>query len=327
MESLKTKYDRILLGLCALIALAIGGLVVAKTFTFEKEPPPTDDGRRNADLGEDRAEDVARTLAALSETVVRKPKLLEDGIEADLMVATPALKTADGGVIEIFGPSAVQLRPPIDNKWLYENDLDITQVDIATEDTDGDGYTNTEEFIGKSNPRNRADTPPAYTKIRYVETIRKPLSLRFNSYNESTGKIALQRVEPDSRTDFNLSIGGKFAHDPRFKAERVEMRDVQDGNVIRRVPFLILTDEQRPDDPVIELQRNQVVQRPTLTAKLLDGLGGSEIIVEEGQEFELPKMPGLKFLVSAITEDDIRISFIPQGGTERTEVSLKLSDN
>ena len=47
-------------------------------------------------------------------------------------------------------------------------------------------------------------------------------------------------------------------------------------------------------------------------------------MLREGQEFELPKMPGTKILVAKVSEESITLSFILPGKTERQEQELKI---
>ncbi len=323
MEALKTKYDRVLLGLCAFIALIIGVLLLVKIMTFNSQfTAPPKASKEAADMGADKSEDIAKAAAALESKVQRKALDLPGGRIADLFVSTPVIKTADGQVIELLSETSPQLRPPIDNAWLYIHELDLTRDDIAQLDIDGDGYTNAEEFEGKSNPRNRTDVPPFYTKLRYKECVKEPLSLKFAIYNN--GEIQLSRTEPKPVRNAFMKEGEVFPVDMRFRIAKVEMRDDTTAGITEQKPFLIIEDSLAKGAPPIEIKLGQTVERPNLSAKIVDDLSGKEFILKEGEEFELPKMPGTKILVTKITEESVTISFILPGKTERQEQELKI---
>ena len=55
-----------------------------------------------------------------------------------------------------------------------------------------------------------------------------------------------------------------------------------------------------------------------------ESLSGKDFVLREGQEFELPKMPGTKILVAKVSEESITLSFILPGKTERQEQELKI---
>lgn len=323
MEAIKTKYDRVLLGLCALIAIVIGILLILKLMSFKDQfAAPPKAAKEAADFGTDKAADTIKAAEALKVTVERKPLKLPGGRVADLFVSTPVVKSADGQVIALLDENAQQLRPPIANAWLYEHELDLTRDDIAELDVDGDGYSNLEEFEGKSNPRNRTDVPPFYTKLRYKECVKEPLSLRFAIYNN--GEIQLSRTEPKPARSAFLREGAVFTVEPRFKVTKVEMREVKTSGVTDQKPFLILEDTEAKGAQPIEIALGQTVERPKLSAKIVDELSGKEFILREGQEFELPKMPGNKILVSKVTEEEATLSFIMPGKSERQEYQLKI---
>ena len=324
MEAIKTKYDRILLGLCALVALGIGVMLILNILSFNSQftAPPKAGSKDAANLGPDKSESVAKAATALATPVKRQPLKLPGGRIADLFVSTPVVKTADGQVIALLDETAPQLRPPIANAWLHDNELDLTRDDIAQLDTDGDGYTNLEEYEGKSNPRNRTDVPPFYTKLRYTECIKEPLSLRFAVYNN--GEIQLSRSEPKPAKSAFMKEGEVFPVEPRFKIVKVEMREFTEGGTSSQKPFLIIEDSEMKTAPPLEIRLGQTIERPKLSAKIVDELSGKDFTLSEGKEFELPKMPGTKILVSKVSEESVTISFILPGKTDRQEQELKI---
>ncbi|MES2709287.1 MAG: Amuc_1099 family pilus-like system protein [Verrucomicrobiota bacterium] len=322
MEAIKTKYDRILLGLFALVAIVIGAYTLLKALSFKDQfPPPAKAGKEMADLGPVKSEDVAKATTALNTKNERTPfKIGEKTV--DLMVSTPVIKTIDGNTIALLDPAATQLRPPIDNAWLYSNELPLTRDDVASMDEDGDGYSNLEEFEGKSNPRNRSDVPPFYTKLKYVECVKEPLSLKFGVFNG--GEIQLTRIQGNVKRGAFFKAGEVFPVDNRFKALKVETRQITKGGITTATPVLILQDTEAKDGKNIEIVLGETVDLPKLSAKIVDDLSKKEFVLREGQEFEVPKLPGLKVLVTKVAEESVTLSFISPGKSARQEETLKL---
>ena len=322
MESIKTKYDRVLLAVFGLLALAIGAYVLVNAGKVKSEFTALTKTKENSDLGPDKTADVGASIEALKTTVNRQVKKLDKDKVADLFLSAPVVKTAGGETIALLDEGGQQLRPPIENSWLYNNELDLTRDDIALKDTDGDGFNNIEEFEGKSNPRNRSSLPPWYTKVTYKECLKEPLSLKFPVYNN--GEINLQLITTGKpKSDF-IRVGDSFPKAPRFKVTKVDMREIKKGGVTELTPVLIITDAENEKRGPIELVLGETVNMPKLSALLVDGISGQEFRVKEGEEFEIPKIPGMKVLVASVTEEQVVLSFISPGKSDREEITLKL---
>ncbi|RYD33860.1 MAG: hypothetical protein EOP86_12355 [Verrucomicrobiaceae bacterium] len=322
MEAIKTKYDRVLLGLFAFVAIVIGAYVLLKTLSFKDQfPAPSKESKQLSDLGAVKSDIVTQAETALNTRTERIPfKVGEKTV--DLMVSTPVIKNVNGETIALLDPAAPQLRPPIDNAWLYNNELQLTREDVATMDDDKDGYNNLEEFEGKSNPRNRADVPPFYTKLKYVECIKEPLSLKFGVYNG--GEIQLTRLQGETKRGDFFKVGQQFPVDKRFTALKVENRPIQEGGRTVPTPVLILKDSEAKDGKNIEIILGKTVDLPKLSAKIVDDLSKKEFVLREGQEFEVPSAVGVKVQAAKVTEESVTLSFIPPGKSAREEVTLKI---
>ena len=49
-----------------------------------------------------------------------------------------------------------EVHPPVPNEWLEQFDLPIADADVLTQDPDGDGFTNLEEWQNHTNPTDKA---------------------------------------------------------------------------------------------------------------------------------------------------------------------------
>jgi hypothetical protein len=329
MEWLKAKYDRLLLGTFGTVALLAGGLLVSKVLGFNSQFAPEDEVRQNANFGEDKsAERVDAALTRLSEPAEFKPPVVK-GKPVSLFVSAPVLKTVDGAVIAILSPDAKQVRPPIDNEWLYRYSLDITRQDIADIDTDNDGFSNAEEFTGKSNPKDPQSLPAAHTKLVFKEVLKDELSLKFNAYNDDND-LQIQRTAPVAKkyTAFT-KVGEGFAiekgGEPAYKIEKVEKREVKDGGVTDIKPVVILSDLKNPKAKPLEIVLGKVLELPTLRAKIANTLGKEELIEgAEGAEISFPSAADVKYTVLKVTDQKVDLEYTEQGKTEKTQFSLEL---
>lgn len=80
----------------------------------------------------------------------------------------------------------------ISNKWETDNGLDPTNPNDAKDDPDNDGFSNLEEFIGRSNPRDATSTPkePSFLPVIYEILLGKIKSIfRQDSKDEPIAMI------------------------------------------------------------------------------------------------------------------------------------------
>ena len=325
MEWIKAKYDRLLLGLFGIIALLVGGLLVSKVLGFNSNFPKRGDMVEKSNFGTDEA---TRKLEAAKSLLTAEAKVTPPafkGIPISLFASFPVLKTADGKVIEVLNPDSEQVRPPIANRWLYENDLDITRTDIADLDPDGDGYTNAEEFIAKpqTNPRDKDSTPPFTGKLAYTECVKDPLTLKF-AIDGGDQEITIRRTEP-AAIAFNslIPVGGEFPAEKGSKEMRFKLTKVDRSGTN---PVAVLDDLSTKDKvEEIKIEKGAIHEMPARRAKIVCALGtAEEVIVSEAEEFSFKANPDLKFTVEKITDDEVILEFTPPGATEKKTITLKL---
>ncbi len=86
------------------------------------------------------------------------------------------------------------LYPPVPNKWLFDHNLDYTDINILERDPKHKGFTILEEFLAGTDPNNRASLPPLHSKLRYSESdVRKSnYILEFMGEEEVDGRKEFQ---------------------------------------------------------------------------------------------------------------------------------------
>jgi hypothetical protein len=221
----------------------------------------------------------------------------------------PALVQRPGvdALLDVLDPASEKIRGDVPNAWFLENGLDITRSKILERDEDSDKFSNLEEFLGGSNPRDPNSTPSAVLKLKLAEVVALKCELKFKV---SGPEFQIRRTredeagkDPISRSNLNAKIGEPiFGADEnsRFKLEAVtdetvggkpsKVAKVSDAVVTTGSPFTIA--------------EGTVVDRPIQTAKIECNMDGVEQkIVKEGEGFAFKAFPSIKFKLVKIEAD------------------------
>jgi hypothetical protein len=59
-----------------------------------------------------------------------------------------------------------EVHPPVPNEWLETYGLPIADADVLSQDPDGDGFNNLEEWQGHTNPVEKSSHPDFLTKLK-----------------------------------------------------------------------------------------------------------------------------------------------------------------
>lgn len=138
--------------------------------------------------------------------------------------------------------------PPVPNQWLIDNDLDYSNPNLLSEDSDGDGFTNLEEWQGSdpyqspgshpSDPNNPRLHPPLWTKLRWNSE-----SLHKNNYyfdfmgsNNNNAEEYFQLQSQNPIPDINAQ--GK-------NILSTKIREVKLGEKIANLPLCVFSYEEK----------------------------------------------------------------------------------
>jgi hypothetical protein len=319
MDWIKQNYEKLLLALFGLFALAVGSLLSLKAFSSGEAAEAAVAGKEKSELGQDKSADVQKTLADLTsfdgKPIWSSVKMGEHR-SARLFTAAPTVEKA--GVpeaIALLDDAAPNIREGVPNWWLYENGLDLTRDDVLSMDSDNDRFTNKEEFEGKSNPRDSASSPPFYAKLALVEIIEVKYEIRFGGAidNDLQIKRLVPQINGRSPGKLDYKIGDTlFEDDKRFKVSKVEDREAEVGGQKQMVKHLILEDTANPTKPVVIAEKT-TFNLPTYRAKVKSLLSGAEDTKAEGEELTFPEFPGIKINLEKISTDAVEINYAEPG--------------
>lgn len=179
-----------------------------------------------------------------------------------LFVSEPYLMEADGpkkpkeGSIHRHSKTG----DAIPNVWFLQHELKLRQPNIALEDSDGDGFTNEEEWLAKTDPTKAESHPPLVTKLNFVKVSETHNRISFLQYlgdvaKPAALKITIRRDDAPKRPQLEVKVGDLIP-DTEIKLTSFESRrkddsgikDALDGSIIN------LTDGKTGDKSIAEIK-------------------------------------------------------------------------
>ena len=80
------------------------------------------------------------------------------------------------------------LEQPIPNQWFLDNKLPLRTPNVATDDTDGDGFTNEDEWWWGTDPNEAGQHPPLVSRLTFLPQKPAPNRIEFVSYEGNPEK-------------------------------------------------------------------------------------------------------------------------------------------
>jgi hypothetical protein len=168
MSWFSTNYEKAALGGAAVIALGFVYLGYSKFSSVSNDfsAELKGDGPGNAAVKD--AEKIPGAVASM-----KLERVLVQGIDGnrpvDLFTGIPLfVSSSDPDTAKDLSGEGDPVHPPIDNIWWIVNRLDPGFADSPSRDPDGDGFSNLEEFLGKTDPNDAKEFPPLIAKLKYV---------------------------------------------------------------------------------------------------------------------------------------------------------------
>lgn len=306
MANRESNYDKIILTVSAVLALAVAGYLFMLKSSFA-DKLVSSSSTPKSEFGVIPVEEVKAAVGNLQKTFnwvspVRAnkpvplnksiPIVLKEGQLYDMFVETPPL------------------RPPMTNKFLRDYDLDYLSPNVGDLDPDEDGFSNVEEFNKGTNPKSPTDHPPVTDKLFFKERVQNSYILTLQS---PALPLLIQRTEPSRGSVFVQAVPSAFGFEkgiePRFKA-------------------LEFTKKETPDHKdVSELQVEDVAtaQKFTLVYRVPYNLAEFQVKLEyrlkvvqelpaikKGDTFRLPEV-ATTFKVLEIAEDSATVAELKDG--------------
>jgi hypothetical protein len=192
------------------------------------------------------------------------------------------------------------LHPPVPNEWLEESGLAIAEADVLTQDADGDGFSNLDEWQGRTNPTEKESHPPYTFKLKLRSFTQEAFPLIFSSSVDDT--YAINSVNRHRPTQF-LQVGELVAGTKYKLTGYTEKYDVDKYGT--NIDVSELTLEQVDTHDQVTLVKEKRAASPESVANFLYTWAGAEraFAIKKDQEFSLKPLPEIKYKLLNVQSD------------------------
>jgi hypothetical protein len=212
--------------------------------------------------------------------------------------------------IDLSDPASPPVHPPIPNCWWLKHGIEPGFADSPQRDADRDGFSNLEEYEGRTDPVSFESHPSLLGKLRVAELEQKALAVTYSTHTcrgapVATDTFGFRCSDPSSRSNGQNGIpAGEgpastfFARLPgllRFELKAVRLDPVRNErtNIVRDHYIATFIDRlPTKDGREYEVQKGggALVVRDYTATFLLDAIGQSShrFRVEENAVFALP---------------------------------------
>lgn len=210
-----------------------------------------------------------------------------------------------------------EVHPPVPNEWLDQFALPIADADVLTQDPDGDGFTNLEEWQSHTIPTDKSSHPPFTVKLKMKSFSREPFRLVFASRTGDTFGINTS----DLKEPTQFLKQGDLIRGTKFKI--VGFTEKSEPNQYGTdVDVSELTLENQETTERLNLVKEKIMISPESVANFAYVWSERrEFAVKKDQEFSLPPETEIRYkLVDVQPEKAVIVN--PQKPLERIEIGL-----
>ena len=306
MDWIKKNYDRFVLLLLAVALLASSGWLIwsAKSFPecFAPLLTPVTHGKKVTNLETaaiERAKGSITTPAAWgthpgSLLVSRKYFVKRD-------------ESGQAVLVDPFDNASNSLHPPIPNAWFREHGLAdrILDTDVLDQDPDKDGFSNLDEYLGKTDPLDPNSHPPYLTKLRLKQFKKNPFRLKFEAY-DGEGSFQINTVDVRQPTQF-VKLGETIPG-TKFTAKKFEKKSVFNPRTQLETDISELTIKHNESGLEVVLILGQVTDSPDQYARFAFLWDHTEFTVKKGDKFSLKPEPNIVYKLIDIRDEEAVIT-------------------
>ncbi len=340
MSWFSKNYEKAALGGAVAVTLGFAYMGWSKLGSVEVDFGTGLKGHGNNNAAVRDADLIPKTLASLK--LDRAWVQALDGERAvDLFTGIPLFvsSAAPATPIDLLEKGGQAVHPPILNTWWIENRLDPGFGDSPSRDPDGDGFSNLEEFLSKTNPNNAKSVPSLIAKLMYVKDESLTWVLR-PTYGDGNGNFPFKYqdnnkgINQTGSADMIAPNGLFFAKGVmanRFKLMGSEVRKELNPKIkIEMDTTYVRIEDQRPNKkgtvyefpaPLSEERMNEHAKYDRTAIFSLEALGlnGKEFKVEENTAFALPPdSPKMAYLAKKVSPESVTIEYTNPAGEKKT---------
>lgn len=311
MQKKNGNYEKVLLGVSAFVAVALGGYLFLENQQFAERLTRMPAASKN-DAGQPPTEIVKATIRRLVEKVNWVSPVI-NGKAVPLNKSVRLVLKGDELIDLLI--EKVQLRPPMTNAFIVENNLpNYLFSNFGDLDADEDGFSNLEEFTAKTDPKNPGSHPPVTNKLFLAQRISHDYIIRLNSSSEPFQLMKIQPA-PDRPISKFVSLNTDFGFEKgseRFKLVKFESKKIPDPSVGEKdVSEVTIFDKTSEAEFVVA--RGTDTNLAAYEAELEFMLGRRQtVVVKKGDTFQIPGI-GQTFKLLEVEESKAIIQPVEDG--------------
>ena len=303
MDWIKKNYDRFALMVLALVLLvsSIYLIVTANGFSDRFAPVLTDPphGKKVTTLETEALERAEASLANPAAWAPHKGSIFV----SRKYVAKRGNGASPDALVDPFDANSPALHPPIPNEWFLQNGMadNILDADVLAQDPDKDGFTNLEEFKGKTDPQNPDNHPGYLTKLFLKRFVKVSFRLKFEAY-DGDGSFQINTVDvkqPSLFVKINDMIAGT-----KFKVIKFEKKSQFNPRTQVETDVSVLTVENTESGTQVGLVVKTEVNVPDHYAQFAFVWDHSEFKVKKDGTFSLKPEPDTQYKLIDIRDSE-----------------------
>ena len=315
MNWIKKNYDRLALLLLAVALLGSSSAIIWSLNGFSDQFAPVKrdvaHGKKVTLLETEALDRAAQSLTKPAEWNAHSGSLF--------VSRKYVAKSGVDSLIDPFDPGSQPLHPPVPNSWFLEHGLEdrILDTDVLDQDPDKDGFSNLDEYLGKTDPQDAKSHPGYLTKLRLKKFIKVPFRLKFEAYDDD-GNFQINTVDVKQPTQFVKM--GEIIAGTKYKAVKFEHKTVFNPStqVDRDVSELTVENTENENTTKVVLVVGTEVDSPDQYACFAFLWDHSEFTVKKGQPFRLKPEPDVEYKLVDIRENEAQITNV------KTEEPIKI---
>ncbi|MFN2541928.1 MAG: Amuc_1099 family pilus-like system protein [Chthoniobacterales bacterium] len=202
MEWLRVHYERVVLLIAALLLLWSAISMARRAVKF-----PAEFAARNVIVTPKKASPPREAVdLARAQEKLQQPGQWAFRGRAGLFVPEKHFIGPEGLPVTL---KTSEVHPPVPNEWLETYGLPIADADVLSQDPDGDGFNNLDEWQGHTNPIEKTSHPDYLTKLKMKSFTMEPFRFIFSSWVGDTYAInSVDMAEPTQFVRVGETISG-----------------------------------------------------------------------------------------------------------------------
>ena len=194
-------------------------------------------------------------------------------------------------------------------EWFKKHRLDLNDPKMLEADEDADGFSNRDEFLADTDPRDPNARPGIHKNMRLKEytEVRLPVVLR----NVQAGTAEIERLDEGGGKREKVR-NGETLRGLGLKVAKVESRVDTDKHG-EKIDMSQLVLEDTGNKSRLVLVKDLPVKTSATSATLVSPDGQTTLKVKDGETFEWPAEPGTTYKVVDMRQDQVVVKQVESG--------------